>query len=110
MLVPTPTWGTNFVTADGGFPLYGNPWTQVVASQDATTVTMVPRVNVVGGGGLPGGTANTPMSFTLNRGQVAQFLQLERLAGSVGERFAPSPALRATAEGGGFYRKYPHGA
>lgn len=83
LLVPTPTWGTNFVTADGGFPQYGNPWTQVVAAQDATTVTMVPRVNVVGGGGLPGGAANTPMTFTLNRGQVAQFVQLERLAGSV---------------------------
>jgi hypothetical protein len=83
LLVPTPTWGTNFVTADGGFPMFGNPWTQIVAAQDATTVTMVPRVNVTGGGGLPGGPANTPMTFTLNRGQVAQFLQLERLAGSV---------------------------
>jgi hypothetical protein len=83
LLVPTPTWGTNFVTADGWGPMYGNPWTQIVAAQDATTVTMVPIVDVVGGNGLPGGPANTPMTFTLNRGQAAQFLQPTRLAGSV---------------------------
>lgn len=83
LLVPTPTWGTNFVTADGWGPAYGYPWTQIVAAQDGTQVTMVPKVNVVGGNGLPGGAANTPMTFTLNRGQVAQFLQAERLAGSV---------------------------
>jgi hypothetical protein len=83
LLLPTPTWGTNFVTADAWGPMYGNPWTQIVASQDATTITMVPVVDVVGGNGLPGGPANTPMTFTLNRGQVAQFLQPTRLAGSV---------------------------
>lgn len=83
LLVPTPTWGTNFVTADAWGPLYGNPWTQVVAAQDGTVVTMVPKANVTGGNGLPAGPANTPMTFTLNRGQVAQFLQPERLSGSV---------------------------
>ncbi len=83
LLLPTPTWGTNFVTADAWTALNGQPFTQIVASQDATTVTMVPVVNVAGGGGLPAMTANTPSTFTLNRGQVAQFLQFERLAGSV---------------------------
>lgn len=83
LLIPTPAWGTNYVTADGWEPQYGNPWTQIVAAEDATTVTFVPRVNVVGGNGVPGGAANTPMTFTLNRGQMAQFLQPERLVGSV---------------------------
>lgn len=82
LLVPTPTWGTNFVTADAWQASAGYPFTQIVASQDATTVTMVPVANVQGGGELPAMTANAPTSFTLNRGQVAQFIQAERLAGS----------------------------
>ena len=82
LLVPTPTWGTNFVTSDAWEPQFGNPFTQVVASQDNTTVTMVPIAAVQGGGGIPAMAANTPSTFTLNRGQVAQMLQPTRLAGS----------------------------
>ncbi|HVT59798.1 MAG TPA: 3-hydroxyacyl-CoA dehydrogenase NAD-binding domain-containing protein [Thermoanaerobaculia bacterium] len=33
---------------------------------------------------------------------------LERLAGSLGPRFHPADALRASAEAGGFYRRFPH--
>jgi hypothetical protein len=43
---------------------------------------MVPITNVQGGGGLPSMQANTPSTFSLNRGEVAQFLQSSRLAGS----------------------------
>ena len=90
LLIPTPAWGTNYVTADGWGPAYGNPFTQIVGSEDATTVTLVPVVDVAGGNGLPGGPANTPLTFTLNRGQVAQFLQPARLAGSVLSSTSPS--------------------
>ena len=82
LLVPTPTWGTNFVTSDGWSAEFGNPWTQIVAAEDNTTVTMVPTVAVQGGGGLSPIAANTPGIFTLNRGEVVQFVQPERLAGS----------------------------
>jgi hypothetical protein len=82
LLVPTPTWGDNFVTADAWEALHGNPFTQVVAAEDNTTVTIVPITNVQGGGGIPAMTANTPTTFTLGRGEVVQFLQTERLAGS----------------------------
>ncbi len=82
LLLPTPTWGDNFVSADAWGPMFGNPWTQVVASQDNTTVTIVPTANIQGGGGLPAIAMNTAGTFTLNRGQVAQFLQGTRLAGS----------------------------
>ncbi len=83
LLLPTPTWGNNFVTADAWTASAGQPFTQIVASEDNTMITMVPTVNVTGGAGLPTMTANTSSTFTLNRGQVAQFLQFERLAGSV---------------------------
>jgi hypothetical protein len=89
LLIPTPAWGTNYVTADAWGPLYGNPWTQIVASEDATTVTMVPTANVVGGNGAPSGAANAPMTITLNRGQMVQFLQTERLIGSILEADKP---------------------
>jgi hypothetical protein len=86
LLLPTPTWGTNFVTADAWevlIPGSAEPFTQIVAAEDATTVTMVPVANIAGGGGLPAIAANTTGTFTLNRGQVAQFRQPERLIGSV---------------------------
>lgn len=83
LLIPTPAWSTNYVTADGWDANFGNPWTQIVGSEDGTTVTFVPVAAVTGGGGLPGGAANAPITFTLNRGQAAQFLQPTRLAGSV---------------------------
>ncbi|MEM1032410.1 MAG: IgGFc-binding protein [Myxococcota bacterium] len=82
LLLPTPTWGTNFVSADAWDAQFGNPFTQVVASEDDTTITMVPPNAVVGGNGLPSIPANTAGTFTLNRGEVAQFVQPTRLAGS----------------------------
>ncbi len=83
LLLPTPTWGTNFVAADAWNAGPGQPFTQVVAAEDATTVTMVPIAAVQAGAGSPSGAAHTPMTFMVNRGQVVQFLQLERLTGSV---------------------------
>lgn len=82
LLVPTPTWADNFVSADAWEPLHGNPFTQIVAAEDGTTVTMVATNNVVGGNGAPSFAANTPTDFTLDRGEVVQFLQGARLAGS----------------------------
>ncbi len=82
LLLPTPTWGDNFVTADAWEGGFGQPFTQIVASQDGTTVTMVPITTLQGGGSLPSAPANTPVTFTLNAGQVAQYVQDERLAGS----------------------------
>lgn len=85
LLIPTSAWGSNYVTADAWTLLnpYGNPWTQIVGAEDNTTVMFVPRTTVVGGNGAPSGPANTPMSFNVNRGQLIQFLQPERLIGSV---------------------------
>jgi hypothetical protein len=55
----------------------------VVATEDATSVTMVPVAAIEGGGGLPAGAANTPYTFVLNRGEQAQFTQSAELMGSV---------------------------
>jgi 3-hydroxyacyl-CoA dehydrogenase/enoyl-CoA hydratase/3-hydroxybutyryl-CoA epimerase len=50
-----------------------------------------------------------PCFWADGEGLPSLIATLERLAGSVGERFAPSAALRETARAGGFYAKFPHG-
>ncbi len=86
LLLPTSVWGTNYVAANAGYtvPDIGtNASMNVVAKEDNTSVTMVPVSAIVGGGILPGGAANTPYTFVLNRGQQAQFSQAAGLMGSI---------------------------
>jgi hypothetical protein len=83
LLLPTSAWDTNYVGVTvTPFDLYG-PSMNIIASQDNTHVTMLPKVAVMGGGGLPAGPANTQYKFTLNKGQMAQFTQNADLAGSI---------------------------
>ncbi len=87
LLLPTSVWGTNYVAANAGYTddtqFYLPASMNVVAMEDATTVTMVPTAAVVGGGAIPAAAANVPFTFTLNRGQHAQFTQTEELFGSI---------------------------
>ena len=82
LLLPTPSWGTNFVTVDAWEMLHGQPFTQIVASEDATVVTLVPKAAIPAGNGLPPMPANTATSFTLERGDVVELMVNDRLAGS----------------------------
>ncbi len=82
LLLPTPSWGTNIVTADGWTMENGQPFTQIMAAEDNTTVTLAPSTAIVGGGGIPALPANSVGGFTLMKGQVAQLLQNDRLAGT----------------------------
>ncbi len=82
LLIPTPAWGTNYVTADAWNAQAGQPFTQVVGLFDNTTVTMVATAAVQGGNGVPSMSANVPTPFTVNRGEVVQFVQDSRLAGT----------------------------
>jgi hypothetical protein len=83
LLLPTSAWDTNYIAVNASPYDVASPSMNIVAMTDNTTVTMVPVASVQGGGGIPGGAANTPMSFTLNRGQHAQISQTEELTGSV---------------------------
>jgi hypothetical protein len=84
LLLPTSAWDTNYIAVNVS-PLdigYG-PSMNIIAMEDATTVTMLPLQPVSGGGGVPGGPANTPLSFVLDRGRQAQITQNLELSGSV---------------------------
>ncbi len=88
LLIPSSAWGMNYVavtaydTSAPPIPIPMGPSLDVVAKEDNTTVTMRPKSAITGGNGLPAGTANTPYTFTLNRGQYAQVTQLAQLSGS----------------------------
>jgi IgGFc binding protein len=88
LLVPTPTWGTNFIAADAyqtdpnlAF-VNGYPFIQIVASEDATAVTISPTSAIVGGPGVVGTGQGQPVTYQVNRGEYLQILQNDRLSGS----------------------------
>ncbi|MBM4358279.1 MAG: IgGFc-binding protein [Deltaproteobacteria bacterium] len=84
LLLPTSAWGTNYVAVNAYEANdVANPTMTIVASQDATKVTLLPVNPVQGGGGLPSGPANQPIEFMLNKGQQAQLSQGTYLTGSV---------------------------
>jgi hypothetical protein len=89
-LVPTPTWGSNFVTLDA-WEAYSQataannnlPFTQIVGSVDDTQVRIVPAAAIEGGPGIDGAAAKAVVSYTIGRGELLQLSQKERLAGSI---------------------------
>src|SRR5262249_47656277 len=85
LLLPTSSWGTNYVAVNA-YPALGagdSPSLDIVAYDDATTVQITPRVDIKGAQGLlPGGPAGIPISYTLDKGEVLQLTQTEELTGS----------------------------
>ncbi len=90
LLLPTSAWDGNYVVADAyRAPLpsmideaRAGPTTVIIASQDATTVTIKPTVDLLAGGGLAAASAGASASYGLNRGQYLQFTQASELTGA----------------------------
>jgi hypothetical protein len=86
LLLPTPSWGDNYIgiTASNGHAgaNYYDSWMTIVASDDATSVTLSPTVDIVGGGGIEPLAQGTPHTYTLQKGDVLQFSQLAELVGT----------------------------
>ncbi|MCC6526609.1 MAG: IgGFc-binding protein [Polyangiaceae bacterium] len=83
LLLPTSAWDTNYVAVDAYRDDITGPSMNIIAAEDNTTVTMVPVAPVQGGAGIPGSAANTPFSFTLQKGQFGQLSQIAELTGSI---------------------------
>jgi hypothetical protein len=86
MLMPTTSWGTNYVavTAFGtGGVLADLPFVAVVAETDQTQVTISPTAAIVGGNGVAAGAKGALTTYTINAGQVLQFTQNDPLDGSI---------------------------
>jgi hypothetical protein len=87
LLVPTTAWGTNYLAVDAfepsGLGFTGlAPFIQIAAAQDGTTVTLSPTAAIVGGTGVAAAGLGVPTMYTLNAGQVLQFLQTAELNGT----------------------------
>jgi hypothetical protein len=89
LLLPTSAWDVNYIGVTGYdnsivAAQYGARETmQIVGSEDNTKVTLLPKVPVQSGNGIPGGPQGQPLTYTLNKGQMLQFSQTEPLTGSV---------------------------
>ncbi|MCA9621073.1 MAG: IgGFc-binding protein [Myxococcales bacterium] len=86
LLLPTSAWDTNYVAvnayAKSQIVLPAQPSLDILAYQDGTEVTLLPKVAVTGGAGVAGSAANTPVTYTLNRGEYLQISQDAELTGS----------------------------
>jgi hypothetical protein len=89
LLLPTSSWQMNYIAVtayDTAMPpplsVPQGPSLNIVAKEDATMVTIRPKSNVLGGGGLPAGTAEQPYVFTLDKGKYAQITQSSPMSGS----------------------------
>src|SRR6185369_14865419 len=82
--LPTSAWDTNYIAVDayGTGPL-AQPFIELVAQYDSTSITINPTVPIAGGPGVAATPAGTPATYTLDKGQVLQFTQDAPLAGSV---------------------------
>jgi len=89
LLLPVSAWDVNYIASTASPDTAGPPGVTIIAAQDNTQVTFLPKVALVGGGKIPGGAANTPVKFTLQKGEQAQIEQSTDLVGSVISSSAP---------------------
>lgn len=86
MLLPTSVWDMNYLAinaykksliAAGAVPSLA-----ILAYQDNTKVSILPKVAIDGGPGVQQAAANTLATYTLNRGEYLQLSQQQELTGS----------------------------
>jgi hypothetical protein len=83
LLLPTSVWDQNYVLANTAKFNGLNPSLNIVAMEDDTNLSLLPRVAVLDGPGIPFGPPGLPMLITLQKGEHAQISQSEELTGSI---------------------------
>jgi hypothetical protein len=82
LLFPSNAWGTNYVALATPVGTTANPgplWGQILASQDGTTIQVLPSVDLPAGGTFPAGPKGLTATYTLDAGD---YLQWQLPAGS----------------------------
>ncbi len=84
LLLPVPTWSTQHVLVNGWeVSRSGVPSAHIIAADDGTEVTILPKKDIADGVGMVGGLAGKPVTYPLARGQILQLAQSEELSGSI---------------------------
>jgi len=94
LLVPSTAWDTNYVAATmAEEPMGSKGGIDLVARENNTKITVLPSTNILAGTGVAAATKNTPVTYTINQGQVVHITQpssaADTLAGSVIQSTAP---------------------
>jgi hypothetical protein len=88
LLLPTSAWDVNYVVADAyrAPTLFSmaraGPTTVIIASQDATQVTLKPTAGIVPGQDVAGAGPGTSATYTLDAGEYLQLTQPAELTGT----------------------------
>jgi hypothetical protein len=94
LLLPTSAWDTNYVgvTTDHVTNMAGTARPSgitIVAQANGTEVTLLPTVPIAPRGPIAATPANQPVTYTLNRGELLHFLQVDDLTGTPIEASQP---------------------
>jgi hypothetical protein len=81
--MPVVTWAKEHVLIDGWEASVGKPASQIVASEDETEVTIIAKKSIQNGLNVEGGPADTPLKYSLDKGQYLQIHQTQELVGSI---------------------------
>ncbi len=76
LLFPSSAWGSNYMVAGPmvGTEVPAQQWLMAIGQVDSTTLTVNASATLPGGGGIADCTAGTPTTFTINRGQILQWI------------------------------------
>lgn len=86
LLMPTNVYGTNYIATNayGASQTSGAPSASMdlVATEDQTSITILPNADIQPGGGVVGATKNVPTTYMLDAGETLQFTQNAEITGS----------------------------
>ncbi len=86
LLFPTSAWDTNYVAINAyknaTKDLNASPLIDILAREDNTKVTILPKVDVTAGPGVEAATKNVKKEYILNKGEFLQIEQPAELSGS----------------------------
>jgi len=85
VVLPVATWEKEHMLVNAWelSPVGGGPFAQIVASEDDTEITLVPKRDVEDGLGVRGGLAGSTLTYKLAKGQFLQLVQDQELTGSI---------------------------
>ncbi|MBN9168028.1 MAG: hypothetical protein BGO98_41895 [Myxococcales bacterium 68-20] len=84
LILPVASWAKEHILVNGWEASEsGSPGIQIVASEDETEVTILPKRDIQDGEGVKGGRAGRPAKYMLGKGQYLRIVQDEELTGSI---------------------------